>query len=63
MRNLKRELGYFQYRDMEDGGEEEKIDYDCLIGLLQEILHRLDELDRVTASLSRNPPSLNRLEE
>jgi hypothetical protein len=30
---------------MEDGRDEERIDYDCLIGILQEILQRLEKVE------------------
>ena len=44
-RNLKYELQYHYYENMEDGGTEESIDYDCLIDLLKEILTRLEKLE------------------
>jgi hypothetical protein len=44
-RNLKRELNYHSYIDMEYGNDVEKIDYECLINLLNEVLHRLDKLE------------------
>jgi len=44
-RNLKRELGYHSYVDMEHGNDEERIDYESLIGLLNEVLDRLDKLE------------------
>lgn len=48
-RNLKGELGYHSYADMEHGGDVERIDYESLIGLLDEVLARLDKLEgRVT---------------
>jgi hypothetical protein len=44
-RNLKSELGYHSYIDMEYGNDVEKIDYECLISLLGEVLDRLDKLE------------------
>lgn len=44
-RNLKRELCYSHYIDMDDGNDTETINYDCLIGLLKEILTRLEKLE------------------
>jgi hypothetical protein len=44
-RNLKYELQYHYYEDMEDGNDTETINYDCLIGLLKEILTRLEKLE------------------
>jgi hypothetical protein len=44
-RNLKQELCYSNYIDMEDGNNIESIDYDCLIGLLKEILTRIEKLE------------------
>jgi hypothetical protein len=44
-RNLKSELGYHSYIDMEHGNDIEKIDYEGLINLLSEVLDRLDKLE------------------
>ena len=44
-RNFKQELYYSYYEDMEDGNTIESIDYDCLIGLLKEILTRIEKLE------------------
>jgi len=44
-RNLKQELRYHYYEDMEDGEMQETIDYDSFIGLLKEILTRLEKLE------------------
>ena len=44
-RNLKSELYYHSYIDMEYGNDVEKIDYECLISLLNEVLDRLDKLE------------------
>ena len=48
-RNLNQELCYSKwladYIDMEDGNNIESIDYDCLIGLLKEILTRIEKLE------------------
>ena len=44
-RSLKSELGYHSYIDMEHGNDVEKIDYESLINLLNEVLDRLDKLE------------------
>jgi len=44
-RNLKSELGYHSYIDTEYGIDVEVIDYESLIGLLGEVLDRLDKLE------------------
>ena len=44
-RNLKSELQYHYYEDMERGGTEETIDFDLLIDLLKEILTRIEKLE------------------
>ena len=46
-RNLKQELQYFTYTDMEGGNDTETIDYDCLIGLLTELCDRIEKLEKV----------------
>jgi hypothetical protein len=50
-RNLKRELMYSVYVDMENGNDTETVDYERLINLLGEIL---DRLDSVEATLNGN---------
>jgi hypothetical protein len=45
-RDLLKELCYFQYTDMENGNNTETIDYHCLAALLEEIIDRLDRLER-----------------
>jgi len=44
-RNLKQQLQYSYYEDMEDGRTIETIDYDCLIGILTELLERVEALE------------------
>jgi hypothetical protein len=44
-RNVTRELCYSRYIDMEEGNDTETINYECLIGLLKEILTRLEKLE------------------
>lgn len=44
-RNLKRELMYSLYVDMESGIDTETVDYERLIDLLGEILDRLDSIE------------------
>jgi hypothetical protein len=44
-RNLKRELMYSVYVDMENGNDTETVDHERLIDLLEEILDRLDGIE------------------
>jgi hypothetical protein len=44
-RNFKKELCYFYYADMEDGGTTETIDYECLIGIITELCGRIEKLE------------------
>ena len=47
-RNLKTELQYYHYNDPEYGEDIENIDYESLIGLLEELIDKNQELqDRV----------------
>jgi hypothetical protein len=46
IRNLKQQLQYSYYEDMEDGRTTETIDYDALIGLLGELIDRVETLER-----------------
>ena len=45
-RNLKKELQYFTYTDMERGNDITSLDYPALIGLLEELMSRIETLDR-----------------
>jgi len=45
-RNLKQELCYSSYIDQEYGNDTETIDYDCLIGILTELLERVEQLEK-----------------
>ena len=45
-RNFKKELSHSVYYDMEDGNDTETIDYDCLIGLLTELMSRVEKLEK-----------------
>jgi hypothetical protein len=45
IRNLKKELIYSTYADMENGADTESIDYPSLIGLLGELLDRIETLE------------------
>jgi heme oxygenase len=45
-RNLKQQLQYSYYEDMEDGRTIETIDYDALIGILTELLERVEQLEK-----------------
>jgi hypothetical protein len=44
-RNLKQELYYSYYEDMEDGRTTETIDYECLIEVLGELIDRVEGLE------------------
>jgi hypothetical protein len=45
-RNLKKELNHYVYNDPEYGEDIEHIDYDALISLLQELLERVEQLEK-----------------
>jgi hypothetical protein len=45
-RNLKKELCYYSYVDMEYGRDHESIDYDCLIAIIQELVDRVEGLEK-----------------
>ena len=45
-RNLKQELQYFTYTDMENGDDAENIYYPALFGLLEELLDRVEKLEQ-----------------
>jgi hypothetical protein len=45
-RNLKKELQYFTYTDMERGNDMENIHYPALLGLLEELLERVEQLEK-----------------
>jgi heme oxygenase len=45
-RNLKKELQYFTYTDMERGNDMENIHYPALLGLLEELLDRVEQLEK-----------------
>jgi len=45
-RNLKEELQYFTYTDMERGNDTENIHYPALIGLLEELMSRIETLEK-----------------
>lgn len=44
-RNLKKELSYSVYYDMENGNDTETIDHESLFALLKEILDRIEKLE------------------
>jgi hypothetical protein len=44
-RNLEKELQYFTYTDMEGGNDTENIHYPALIGLLEELIDRVETLE------------------
>ncbi len=45
-RNLKQQLQYSYYEDMEDGRTTETIDYDALIDIIAELCDRIEELEK-----------------
>ena len=45
-RNLKKELQYFTYTDMERGNDITNLDYPALIGLLTELMSRIETLEK-----------------
>ncbi len=52
-RNFKKELCYFYYADMEDGGTTETIDYECLIGIITELCGRIESLETQIKDLQK----------
>ena len=45
-RNLKQQLQYSYYEDMEDGRTTETIDYAALIGIIAELCDRIEQLEK-----------------
>lgn len=45
-RNLKKELNYYVYNDPEYGEDIENISYPALISILQELLERIEQLEK-----------------
>ena len=45
-RDLKKELCYYTYTDMERGDDIENLEYPCLIGLLGELIDRVEALEK-----------------
>ena len=45
-RNLKKELQYFTYTDMEGGNDTETIHYPALIFILQDLVERVEQLEQ-----------------
>ena len=54
-RNIKQELLYSHYIDMENGNDTETIDYDSLICILTELVDRIEKLEDKVDELSPNP--------
>jgi hypothetical protein len=50
-RNLKQELSYYTYIDMENGNDIESIDFHCLIELLSEYHRRIKRLENNVEAL------------
>jgi hypothetical protein len=63
-RNLKQELSYYTYIDMENGNDIESIDFHCLIELLSEYHRRIKRLENnVEALLMSNQHLLEQLDD
>jgi hypothetical protein len=63
-RNLKQELSYYTYIDMENGNDIESIDFHCLIELLSEYHRRIKRLENnVEALLMANQHLLEQLDD
>ena len=45
-RNLKKELQYFTYTDMEGGNDTQTIHYPALIFILQDLVERMEKLEQ-----------------
>ena len=45
-RNLSKELLYSNYIDMNEGNDEETIDYRSLIHILTELMNRIEQLEK-----------------
>ena len=45
-RNLKQELQYFTYTDMEGGNDTQTIHYPALILILQDLVERMEQLEQ-----------------
>jgi hypothetical protein len=45
-RDLTKELCYYTYADMEDGNDTESFDVPSLIGLLEELIERVEQLEK-----------------
>jgi hypothetical protein len=50
-RNISKELLYSRYIDMENGNDIDEIDYQCLFGLLEELIDRIDSLEEEVNTL------------
>ena len=44
-RNISKELLYSSHMDMENGNNIYEIDYQCLFGLFEELINRIDSLE------------------
>jgi hypothetical protein len=45
-RNLKQQLSYYTYADMEDGADIESIDYCALIEIIDDLYDKIETLER-----------------
>ena len=46
-RNLEKELSYWVYNDPEYGDDITNLDYSALIGIIQELMERVEQLEKV----------------
>ena len=53
-RNFKRELCHSVYYDMENGNDTDTIDHDCLIGIITELVDRIEKLENWQAKAQKS---------
>jgi hypothetical protein len=53
-RNFKKELNYYVYNDPEYSEDIETIDYDCLIGIITELVDRIEKLENWQAKAQKS---------
>jgi hypothetical protein len=51
IRDISKELLHSRYIDMENGNDIDEIDYQCLFGLLEELIDRIDSLEEQVNNL------------
>ena len=50
-RNISKELLHSRYIDMENGNDIDEINYQCLFGLFEELIDRIDSLEEEVKTL------------